>query len=487
MRWYTFLLISILTTRSISAEIYPKFPKDFIFGVSTSAYQIEGAWNVSGKSENIWDHVTHNYPSVIEDRSNADVACDAYHNIDNDVRLIRELGVDSYRFSISWSRILPDGFSNNLNPDGVRYYNELIDKLLANNIQPFITLFHGDLPNCLQLLGGFTNIKVADYFVSYARLMFDTFGDRVKYWTTFNEPKNFCARAVWGNSEQLTVAENISPYLCVYTVLIAHAKAYEVYKNEFAHQNGKLGIVLDLLWAEPKTNSTKDIEAANRIIEFEFGIYANPIFSKEGDFPTIVKDRVANMSKAQGFEESRLPALTKDEINLIRSSADFLAINHYSTRLISDDSDNINISISSQANDVAVISSVDPSWPTSEMEWLFYVPWGFHKNLMYIKNKYDNPSVYITENGFCEKASNDQGRIKYLQGYLQVLSDAISEGCNILGYFQWSLMDNFEWFAGYTKKFGLYEVNFTDPKRPRKPRASVKWYKDFLLNAKSNV
>lgn len=130
-------------------------------------------------------------------------------------------------------------FSNNLNPDGVRYYNELIDKLLANNIQPFITLFHSDLPNCLQLLGSFTNIKLADYFVSYARLMFETFGDRVKYWTTFNEPKNFCGRAVWGNSQKLTVAESgISPYLCVYTVLVAHAKTYEIYKNEFAQQNG---------------------------------------------------------------------------------------------------------------------------------------------------------------------------------------------------------------------------------------------------------
>ncbi|XP_044733285.1 myrosinase 1-like [Chrysoperla carnea] len=463
------------------------FPKDFIFGAATASFQIEGAWNESGKSESCWDHITH-FTDKIDDHSNGDIACDSYHKLDEDIKALKELGVDSYRFSISWPRILPDGFSNNVNPDGIRYYNELIDKLLANNITPLVTIYHWDHPQSLQLLGGWTNPRMVEYFADYARVAFEHFGDRVKQWATFNEPEKFCRDTIWGEGLSLgsVALDAVAPYLCAHTILRAHAKAYHIYKNEFSKQNGKLGIVLNLTWYEPLTNTTKDIDASNRKLEFEFGIYAHPIFTKDGDFPKVVKERVANLSKLQSFTKSRLPEFTEEDINEIRDTADFLGINHYTTSLISDASDEIDLFTPSTFNDIAVNYTIDPSWPASEIFWLYDVPWGLYKALMYVKNYTNNHPVYITENGFCEEAIDDQGRVHYYQGYLQSLSNAISDGTNIVGHYAWSLLDNFEWYRGYTKKFGLYYVNFTDPSRPRTARSSAKWLKNFIHDVKSN-
>ncbi|PSN34231.1 Myrosinase 1 [Blattella germanica] len=246
------------------------FPGDFLFGVSSSAYQTEGAWNESGKGLSIWDTFTHAHPDLIADRSNGDVSCDSYHKYKEDVQLLKDLGVNFYRFSISWSRILPDGYAFRVNQAGIDYYNALIDELLASNIQPLVTMFHWDLPKPLQDIGGWPNVMLSEYFEDYARVLLKNFGDRVKWWTTFNEPLSF----ITGYSSRKTPPQVFQPgiadYLAARTVLLAHARVYHIYYREFREsQQGKVGIVLNINWCQPNTSSEVDSAACERFQQFE--------------------------------------------------------------------------------------------------------------------------------------------------------------------------------------------------------------------------
>lgn len=221
------------------------FPEDFLFGVATAAYQIEGAWNEDGKGENIWDNFTHGHPEYIEDNSSGDIACDSYHKVDEDIALIKSLGVDFYRFSLSWSRILPKGYSYNVNEDGIAYYNKLINGLVAEGIEPMVTLYHWDLPEVFQDLGGWPNELIADYFEDYAKVAFDRFADRVKYWITFNEPYNVCYQG-YGNVKKAPALNmtGFADYLCTHTVLKAHARVYHLYNETYKSKyNGKYMII----------------------------------------------------------------------------------------------------------------------------------------------------------------------------------------------------------------------------------------------------
>lgn len=210
------------------------FPEDFLFGVATAAYQIEGAWNEDGKGENIWDTLTHDHPEYIQDNSTGDIACDSYHKVEEDIALIKNLGVDFYRFSLSWSRILPKGYSYKVNKAGIAYYNKLIDGLIENGIEPMVTLYHWDLPKDFQDLGGWPNELIADYFEDYAKVAFDYFGDRVKYWITFNEPYNVCYQG-YGDTKKAPALNmtGFADYLCTHTVLKAHARVYHLYNDTY--------------------------------------------------------------------------------------------------------------------------------------------------------------------------------------------------------------------------------------------------------------
>lgn len=459
------------------------FPKNFTFGVSTASYQIEGGWNASGKGENIWDRMTHEHPNWIADGTNGDVACDSYNQWKTDIDMIKNLTVDFYRFSLSWSRLLPTGFSNYINPDGVRYYNSIINELLGNNIQPIVTLYHWDLPQPIQNEGGWPNIVTADYFVDYANTAFNLFGDRVQTWITFNEPIEVCQSGYGGGEKAPRISSSgISDYLCGKTLLIAHAKVYHLYDYHYRpKQKGHVGITINTAWIEPKTNKLEDLAAAELVLQMMFGWWANPIFSKTGDYPQKMKDRVANISKTQNFKKSRLPDFTRDEIKMIQGSADFFGINHYSTLLASYFPLPKNVTVSFD-NDVHVKLEVDPTWIPTAASFIYDVPWGFRKLLNWIKKEYGNPPVFVTENGFADFGQlNDVDRIHYLQGYLDALLKAILiDGCNVYSYSVWSLMDNMEWAKGYTLKFGLYQVNFTDPKRERVAKSSVDFYKNVI-------
>nr|AOY34571.1 beta-glucosidase [Coptotermes formosanus] len=480
-----FVLVICLSVAIIHAETSCddcyKFPELFMLGSSTASYQIEGGWNEDGKGVNIWDTLTHDHPELIDDKSNGDIACDSYHKYKEDVQLLKDLGAQFYRFSISWSRILPNGRDNKVNLAGIDYYNRLIDELLANGIEPMVTMYHWDLPQPLQDLGGWPNFILSEYFEDYARVLFTNFGDRVKLWLTFNEPLTFMG----GYSSDKDFAPaikspGIGDYLAAHTVIYAHSRVYHLYDQLFrTKQRGRVGIALNINWCEPATNSSEDVAACQRYHQFNLGMYAHPIFSTEGDYPAVVKDRIARNSAAQGYTVSRLPLFTPKQVEYIRGTADFLGVNFYTAYYgkAGEAGDS-----PSMARDTGVITIQDPAWGLSASSWLRVVPWGFRKELNWIAKEYGNPPVFVTENGFSDHGGlNDTGRVHYYTSYLTEMLKAIHEdGCSVIGYAAWSLMDNFEWNRGYTEKFGLYAVDFDDPDRPRTPKESAKLVAEII-------
>ncbi|XP_017770833.1 PREDICTED: myrosinase 1-like isoform X2 [Nicrophorus vespilloides] len=460
------------------------FPDDFKFGVATASYQVEGAWNLNGKGENVWDRYTHTHPEKIVDGSTGDIACDSYHKYKEDVALCKELGVDFYRFSISWSRLLPTGFISKVNRDGSDYYSKLIDELLSKGIEPMVTMFHWDLPQPLQDLGGWANPKLQDYFYDYARLLLQLYGDRVKYWITFNEPKNVCRFAYGGPLLAPAVdSKAVGIYECAHTILKSHGQVYKMYDEEFRRSpEGKMGISLDMMfWMVPATDSELDKEAAERSLQFNFGWFANPIFGS-GDYPEVMKKFVGRRSSFEGFKQSRLPTFSKEELDEIKGSADFLGLNMYSAIEAShvefeNSTDEISMDVDIQAS-----YKFQPEWETAASWWLKVVPWAFKDTLTWVKRTYENPTIIITENGISDKGGNeDYNRVKFYELYLNAMLEAMNEeDVNVIGYTAWSLIDNFEWSDGYTNRFGLYSVDFESPERTRSPKLSAKSYKEII-------
>lgn len=480
MRSLIFSFAALIAT--VHGHTNHSFPADFMFGAATSSYQIEGSWDEEGKGVNIWDTLTHDHPDIMTDLSNGDIAANSYYKYKEDIQLLKKIGANFYRFSVSWSRILPTGHVNAINQAGVDYYNNLINELLANGIEPMVTIFHWDLPQQLQNLGGMTNKLIVDIFVDYARALFIQFGDRVKWWITFNEPAVFSLGYSTARGFAPSVnAPGIGNYLAIHTMLLAHAKTYHMYRQEFwAKQQGKMSLALNSRWLEPKTNSTEDVQSAERAIQFYLGLYAHPVFSQEGDYPQLVKERIANKSVEEGFLKSRLPKFTEEEIAYIRGTFDFFGLNHYTTSLTT--AGRVGSSVPSFEEDVWAQRLFDPSWTATGDKSRKVVPWGFRKLLKWIKDEYNNPPVFVTENGVSDPTElNDTLRIHYYTHYLNELLNAVfQDGCNVIGYAAWSLLDNFEWTSGYTQRFGLFHVNFTDPERTRTAKESSRVYAEII-------
>ncbi|KAK7867986.1 hypothetical protein R5R35_014768 [Gryllus longicercus] len=461
------------------------FPPTFKFGVATAAYQVEGAWDEDGKGENIWDHLLHKNPEFTEDRANGDIANDSYHRYKEDVQLVKALNVDFYRFSIAWSRILPKGDLSVVNQKGLDYYNNLIDEVVANGIEPMVTIYHWDLPQELQKLGGWTNRETALYFRDYAELLFTSFGDRVKWWITFNDPQVISSGYSGDKMAPNVEKPGVGDYLCGHTVLLAHSQAFHLYDSTFrATQKGQVGIVFGGSWAIPKTDSPDDIAAAERYMQFYLGWFAHPIFSQEGDYPHVMRERVAANSAREGLRRSRLPQFSREEIELLRGSSDFLGLNHYTSFHVEADETG---PCPSLGRDSGAVLSQDPSWPGSGSSWLKVVPWGFRNVLSWIHEQYNGPNIIITENGFSDRDGriDDMERISYYKSYIQELLKAIhKDGVKVTGYSAWSLMDNLEWASGYREKFGLYQVDYNNPNRTRTPKKSSKFFAEIARTHK---
>lgn len=450
------------------------FPDGFIWGSATSAYQIEGAWKEAGKGLSIWDVFAHT-PGKISGGDNGDIATDHYHRFGEDVDLMAGAGLNAYRFSISWSRILPAGYGA-VNPDGIRFYSELIDALLDRGITPWVTLFHWDLPAALQFEhDGWLGEQTPEFFRDYADVCFEHFGDRVKHWITINEP---WVAAMLGYGQGTFAPGRVSrsePYQAAHQLLRAHGFAAERYREKYQpHQHGIIGMANNCDWREPATDSPADAEAAERALEFYLGWFADPLY--HGDYPESMRMRVGD----------RLPTFAPEDRARIQGSCDFFGLNHYNTMCAAhqdggEQADVYGNGGISEDQDVAL--SVDPEWELSAMKWAI-VPWGCRKLLEWIDARYDKPDIYITENGCAtddivvDGAVDDQARIHYLASYLDACRQAIENGVQLKGYFLWSLLDNFEWAHGYSKRFGAVYVDFET--RERIPKASLKWYADVI-------
>nr|AEW46866.1 seminal fluid protein CSSFP016 [Chilo suppressalis] len=432
--------------------------------------------------------MTHNKPEVIKDMTNGDIAADTYNNYKRDVEMMRELGLDAYRFSLSWARLLPDGFTNNVNEAGVTFYNNYIDEMIKYNIQPMVTLYHWDLPQKLQELGGFVNPLFTDWFEDYARLAFERFGDRVKFWITFNEPREICYEG-YGAATKAPIlnATAVGTYLCAKNLVIAHAKAYHAYVKDFKpNQNGQCGITISVNWFGPATDSEEDHIMAELRRQAEWGLYAEPIFSQQGGFPKELSERVAEKSAKQGYASSRMPSFTDEERDLVRGSFDFFGVNHYTAFLASAAKEHKTYYPVPSPYDDSDSSTYTPDdWPKSASGWLKLAPNSIFDAFTFLRNKYGDIDFYVTENGWSTSPTAgliDDDRVRYYRAALNSLLDAREAGVNIKGYMAWSLMDNFEWMEGITERFGLYEVDFEDPARSRTPRKSAFVYKHIIKN-----
>lgn len=427
--------------------------KPFIFGVATAAYQIEGAYNEDGRGLSVWDEFSHRSPSPIVDQSTGDVAADSYHNMDRDLRLLEELGVQSYRFSISWSRILPLGDATKINLRGLQYYSTLIDQLIARKIIPFVTLFHWDSPLELQKIGGWTNKMMGDYFLDYARILFVKFGGRVKNWITFNEPNEFCGNGY--GSKKVAPGMDLpgeGDYACMHNVLISHARIYKMYQREFLEsQGGEIGITLNNRFVYQRDPPHHDL--VDRYMAFTLGWKMDPLFDRPfHGYPAEMKAQIESNSRAEGRFRSRLPEFSKEEKEELFNGkiVDFLGLNYYTSRMLSPG----NYSPADSASydkDVNLTLSHDVHWIRAKSEWLYSVPQGLFDLLAFIKDRYNNPKVYITENGWSDNGQlDDYAREVYLENHLKEVKRARDGGSDLQGYFHWSLMDNFEWERGYT-------------------------------------
>ncbi|XP_018565413.1 myrosinase 1-like [Anoplophora glabripennis] len=463
------------------------FPDSFLFGAASSAYQIEGAWNESGKGPSKWDFIIHAVPIVV-DGSNAEVACDSYHRYNEDIAALKELGVNYYRFSIAWPRLLPRGFLNEINPDGVQYYNNLIDGLLAEGIEPWVTIFHADTPFPIYYLGDWNNANIVEYFTDYADLLFQLFGDRIKTWLTINEPLMYCATFIKNAVRflgQVSVPTGVTEYLCGHNVLRAHAKTYRLYEEKYkSSQKGRISIVLNTDFSMPASDSEADVNAAQTKRDFDLGWFLHPLVY--GDYPQRMIDNIGNHSSAQGYPFSRLPSFTVKEKKDIIGAYDFIAINHYTSELTVPNNSS-GITVSSYDDDHNIATFKDPSWAGSAASWLKVCPQGFREMLVYLKNHYKNPEIVITEQGYADEPNtlNDMERINYYRLYLNDALKAIYEdGVKLTAYTAWSLLDSFEWDSGYSIRFGLYHVDFEDGRRTRTPKESARFYKNVISTRK---
>ncbi|KDR12524.1 Lactase-phlorizin hydrolase [Zootermopsis nevadensis] len=496
-------LLLVMVTITVGAEfnyIYPEdseidkeddhylynftLPSDLKIGVGSAAYQYEGAWNEGGKGESIWDRFTHTHPGAIADRKNGDVATDFYHKYKDDIKRIKELGLDTFRLSIAWTRIMPSGTISSLNQQGIDFYNNVINELIKYGITPMVTMYHWDLPQYLQDLGGWTNELIVDYFEDYADVLYSYYGDRVKWWITINEP----TKAVEGYNGNVTgsgYAPNVSlpgvgSYLAGHTMLKAHARAYHLYNNKYReHQKGQISISLETFWYEPlDINSRSDRNAAEQILEFNLGWFADPIYSEKGDYPDIMKRKIAENSKKEGYRRSRLPEFSEEEVNYIRGTADFFGLNQYTTNLATFREEG---PTPSYKRDTGVTLSAPSYWPVSETtKWEKVAPKGLRKVLNYIKDHYgDKWDVVITENGFMDDgATTDTSRVIYLATYMMEMWKAIYiDGVKVVGYVIWSLLDNLEWTSGYISRAGIFHVDFSDPDKIRTPKESAEFVK----------
>lgn len=432
---------------------------EFVWGVATSSYQIEGAASEGGRGKSIWDTFC-KVPGKVANFDNGDMACDHYHRYKEDLDLMKWMGVKAYRFSVAWPRVIPDGVGR-VNEMGLDFYDRLIDSLLEREIAPWLTMYHWDLPEALQLRGGWNNREVVEWFGEYAEVLTSRFGDRVKNWMTLNEP--LCSAwlgHLYGDMapgiKDLQTALNVSHHL-----LMSHGLACQVIRSNVSEAN--VGIVINVTPAVPATDSQEDSNAAQLADGFDNRWFLDPVFGRT--YPADVIDTLGAS-----------PEIHSGDMKLIAQDLDFLGVNFYFRQTVAADQNSKPLPIRSVNRE---------NVKRTAMNWEVH-PQAFEEILLRISKEYSPKAIYITENGSAwnDEVINgeiiDDERIDYLARHLDAMRSAREQGAPILGYFAWSFLDNFEWAYGYEKRFGLIYVDYKTQKRT--PKKSAFFYRQLLLN-----
>ncbi|MGL4393818.1 MAG: GH1 family beta-glucosidase [Brevinema sp.] len=457
------------------------FPKDFLWGAASASYQVEGAWNEDGKGLSIWDEYCR-IPGKTFEGTNGDVAVDHYHRYKEDVQLMKEMGLKSYRFSIAWARILPNG-EGEINEKGIEFYNNLIDELLKNDIVPFITLYHWDLPLELQKKGGWENKSVTDAFQKFAEICYERFGDRVKHWITFNEAIVFCHLGYLLKAHPPDVSDPLRMYNVSHNVNVAHAKAVLSFRKMGI--KGEIGIthVLDPSYAA--SDSAEDIQATHFAENDSFYWFYDPIL--RGTYP---QDHLEFIEKTYGKLE-----ITPEEMDLIKAAkSDFIGINYYQRKIVqaykgpkiereftreTATGGSANVSYCGRYQKVQPEGLVYTKW-----KWEIY-PQGLYDGMKRIQDRYGDIPIYITENGLGDEDRIvngevlDDPRIDYIKQHLQACDKAINDGIILKGYFAWSFTDLLSWLNGYKKQYGFVYVDHQN-NLARSKKKSYFWYKEVI-------
>jgi beta-glucosidase len=437
-----------------------QIPADFLWGAAAAAYQIEGAATEDGRGESIWDRFSAT-PGKVRNGESGAVACDFYHRFSDDIGLMEELGIDAFRFSVSWPRILPEG-RGRVNPAGLDFYDRLVDELLERGIEPFLTLYHWDLPQALEDEGGWRERSTAEAFVDYAAVVAERLGDRVRNWMTHNEPwvVSWVGHAMGKHAPGLrseAAAVAVSHHL-----LLSHGLAVPVINA--AAPDARVGIVLDLWQVYPASDSPEDAAAALRVDAEHNRWFLDPLF--RGEYPAELPER----------NEIVAPLVRDGDLEAIAAPIDFLGVNNYSRALIAAGSDGPR-------------HVRNPEAVYTEMDWEVF-PEGLRALLVRVATDYNPAELYVTENGASfgdvlghDGHVHDPERTEYLTGYLDAVAGAIAEGAPVKGYFVWSLLDNFEWAFGYSKRFGIVYVDY--PTLDRIPKDSFFWYRDHISRSRT--
>jgi len=435
------------------------FPSDFVWGAATASYQIEGAAHEDGRGESVWDRFCAT-PGKVRGGDTGDVACDFYHRYPEDVGLMKELGLDAFRFSIAWPRVLPQG-RGAVNQAGLDFYDRLVDELLAHQIEPFATLFHWDLPQALEDEGGMRVRSTAEAYVEYTEAVVARLGDRVQHWITHNEPWVYAwIGNAWGWHAPGRTSE-ADAVAVAHHLLLSHGWAVQAIRR--LSPDARVGITLNLTHVYPATETPEDEAAAYQRDGESNRWFLDPLF--RGSYPADLLER----------NELVAPLVLDGDLETISAPLDLLGVNNYSRFIV-------------EAGPDGPRTVSNPGAEHTDMGWEVY-PDGLHDVLVRVARDYEPAAIYITENGaaFPDVRVHDGGvhdveRTAYLQSYIAAVGRAIAADAPVKGYFVWSLLDNFEWAFGYSKRFGIVYIDF--PTLERVPKDSFYWYRDLIASGR---
>ncbi|KAK9832087.1 hypothetical protein WJX81_005442 [Elliptochloris bilobata] len=460
---------------SAQSPLIPSERPPFYLGTATSAPQIEGAVSTDGRSQSVWDHWAAS-PGHIYHNETPNVADNFFHRYPEDIALMQRLGLRHFRFSVAWPRVIPSG-SGAVSTEGLTFYSCVLDKLLAANIQPVVTLYHWDLPQVLQdRYGGWLSDRVVADYLKFANAVFSALGDRVTLWATFNEPWTFCFNGYGTGGHAPGIpdrsGEKGQVWQCVGNVLRSHAAAVQLFRELVP--KGKISMALNSDWCEPLTSSAEDKEAAARQMDFQISIFADPIYL--GDWPKSVKERAP----------PNLLPITPDLAAALNGTSDLFYLNFYTARYVFNQPGALGEWSAGRTDTNSTFFGRDRKpigGETCAPDWFYVTPWAMRKMLNWVDQRYGHPDIIITENGVClpgEAATlpgvlNDTKLIEFHRDYVQSAMQAVAlDKVKVLGYFIWSIYDNWEWNLGTSDRFGLVWVDFAN-EQARHPKASTEW------------